>query len=322
MSSFNIPKGIKITLDTLAEEITLVALYTNVDDKAIIFNKETNRLRIYDHSIRVFKDLTDGNKLTEEIVSTIQLGGVFPGDTFAIGSSIQDAFKKLVAVYINPVFTLLDVEKEDNNPIIGQDVTIEFIELDFDLDSEGNPPNLVEITGPGFTGDDTITTVYIPPNVKIYDFFPDYNAVRNVATTIQWNLYGLNKVGDNITSLVNSLTWYNQVFFGFTNQLMDNSNFQSILISAFIKIKKNSKVYNVTAGSGNDNSDNYSFFGYPAAYGDLNNMEVDGTLNLISSLNKVGDFNYLNSYGVTTLTRVYYTNVTQAFSVNSQISLT
>jgi len=145
MSSFNIPKGVKITVENLLDEVNIIASYTELDDKAIIFNKEANCLRIYDHALGDFKNL---NNVLEETLDSI-----------------------LNIIKIAPTYTLPSLSITNFVQVVEKGSTIAPLELD--------------LTYTQNDGGNVISYLYEKDNLQIATGQVLVTTITNITTTIE-----------------------------------------------------------------------------------------------------------------------------------------
>lgn len=72
--------------------------------------------------------------------------------------------------------------------------------------------------------------------------------------------------------------------------------------------------FTVSAISEMDTGDNYTWIAYPASFGNLNKILLDGATNVLSDFESPVDYNITNDYGVTTSYRFYRSSDNNAFS--------
>jgi hypothetical protein len=91
------------------------------------------------------------SNLTSDIDATLNVGGVTIGENFPTGTAIEDVIREIIAPYVNPAFTALTMGVTPSGAEfdVGRTITINQATFAFSLDSLGNPPKNLYITGDG-----------------------------------------------------------------------------------------------------------------------------------------------------------------------------
>jgi hypothetical protein len=250
-----------------------------------------------------------GGSFSKTVVSTLNIGGIKIGDEFKAGNAIEEAIIKLVSPYVSPKFTSLTIVANNNvvNAIVGEEVVLQKAILNYINDSDGNAPANITIVGEGFN-------VSINETNKEYILDISYSLTKYTGITENWYLKGFDKDNNEISKYYNSISWKNQFLFGASSLELDASNFQEVLNSLSKIFAYNGIDVRRNCASENEATENYTYAAYNSAYSDLSSIVLDGAAPILGAFTKVGEFNWVNSFGLLISTTVYRSISKGAFS--------
>jgi hypothetical protein len=101
-------------------------------------------------------------------------------------------------------------------------------------------------------------------------------------------------------------------FFGYSTNTVLTSAQIIALVNGNLATSRGGLVTGVTATGGD-----YTYYCYPASYGDLNNIILDGASPILGAFSRLADVLVTNQYGVDLLYRIYKSNAPDAFNNNS-----
>ena len=259
------------------------------------------------------------SNLTSDIDATLNVGGVTIGENFPTGTAIEDVIREIIAPYVNPAFTALTMGVTPSGAEfdVGRTITINQATFAFSLDSLGNPPKNLYITGDGFNK--AVTTSPATAN-------PASTAVLTTDSSKTWTISGDNHFDTAIAVRNALLYWRFRMFFGASATVLTGSStpaeVKAVLDAMQQSALRTGKAWSVTCAAYNDTAGNYTYIAYAAKYGDLAGIIQNGALPVLSAFTKLGSFAYENAYGHTENYNVYKSNADQAFSTGTTLAIT
>ncbi|NLR94854.1 hypothetical protein [Flammeovirga agarivorans] len=277
-----------------------------------------------------WKDITqdvdgDGNiiqnaQLTADLTATLTVGNISQGRTFVAGTTLETILREMISPYIKPSLSSLQVSFAESGSVfeVGVEITVQSASWTTVVDSEGNEPTTFNLVGTGFSGqpiNDVDRSLTALVGSKVQSLTPGI---------ISWTLTAIGDRGDNLSRTF-SISIRQRSFFGGTNYPLPASPTNAevtevidrISTSRSLATSKNLTINSTQATE--DAGDHFTYYIYPASYGDLSQVTQDGSSPVLSAFTKVGDFDYTNSYGVTASYRVYKSNAPGAFNVGTKL---
>lgn len=251
---------------------------------------------------------------TENVTATVNLNGVQIGDLYAKDTLLEIAIKDIIAPYVKPTLNTLSVSATPSGTIeVGTTITINSATWAYTVDSEGNPPKNMYLTGTGFNRNVTGTTVSATSGTTV---------VKTTDTTETWSISGYDKNDEAIASKSYSIQWLFKWFFGASSTVpTDNATATTLILSLQQQVLKSGKSNTVTCGSYNDNYSNYTYIVYAAKYGTLTSIIQNGALPVIGAFTLLGTFLFTNSNGISENYYIYKSNATKAFASGVSLAI-
>lgn len=211
---------------------------------------------------------------------------------------------------INPDYNASSLQSYENQQLreIGNISTV----IDGSINSNRSLVNLLEYRIQRDDGSGYITIASastINALTKLITAYTDNSAISN-ATTIKYRVV----VDDEWTTTTSSeyiINFRYASYFGYnTNTSLSGAQIVGLGNEALLTSRVRT-IDPVTAPSGN-----YTYISYPASFGDLTNVIMDGASPVLGSFTKLSDVNVTNYYGETVNNIIYKSNAPAAFTDN------
>lgn len=256
---------------------------------------------------------SSGIAVGTEFVTTTTWGGIPAGTTILATDTIYDLFRDAIAPYIPSSFSAFSVVGDVASSLeVGETYIVASATYSTNTDSEGDPPTLIKISGVGF--DNTIERVSSP---IVADQAP-FTITNTTVTSTTWTLSGEDANGDSIPSRTYTKSWYYKNKFGGSPvTVVDDATAQTVYNSLnqdWFDTNKGSTVY---CDSNNENTSNWTYYMYPASYGDLSNVLLDGVSPIPDSFIDLGNFTIINAQGESLSVRVQKSDSLGAYSASN-----
>lgn len=240
------------------------------------------------------------------------------GTTILAGTLLEDIWKAELAPYVSPLFTSFLIGLTPNLTYyeVGAIVNVDDATVAADNDSEGNPPSNIFIAGVGFNkaGIVGVTTANPLTTVQKTD---DQSEI--------WTVTGEDKDGNPIPNDTYIKNWRYRHYFGGNATILDSgssdSEVQAVLDLLQDTDLRAGRSRNITCGSYNENTSNYTYIMYASKYGDLSNVILNGAAPVLGAFTRLGIFNITNGEGQVVTTLVYKSNATGAFDSGDTLQL-
>jgi len=256
--------------------------------------------------------------LDSDLTPTVTLGGVSPSDTFTTGTDWEVIVRKMLEQYVQPKMNSITLSSTPSASIfeVGQSVNINSVTISTTNDSDGNPPQNMYVTGPGFNK--SVTT-----GVNNADASTVVTKTTN--TSESWTLTGEDKNAVSLPSRSTNKNWYFRHFVGGNStELTSGSSdaaVQTVIDALQITSLRSGRSASITTGSWSNTAGNYTYITYAAKFGDLSNILQNGALPVLGAFTKLGDFNFTNAQGHIESYRVYKSNSDAAFADGTSLTI-
>lgn len=259
------------------------------------------------------QSLAGTNLISSSIPVVLSAGntlGKYKGTTSipSTGWTFEQLMKDIALEYVKPSFTSVTLTASPNTtPVeVGEilsTLSITFVSVN---DSLGNPPINRFITGDGFNRNIMAET---SPYLGVG------TSTSNAPVTKTWVLSGTDANNVAITSVQTSRAWLWRSFFGASAAVITGANINTMQQNSLLAGKG---VTRTCAAYNNDPLQN-TYIIYPASFGDLSNIIMNGALSVLSSFTKQADVSYTNVLGVVVSMRIYKSNSTGAFAAGTTL---
>lgn len=268
-------------------------------------------------------DLGGGSGIStlNDIISTVDIGGLKKGDIVLSGTTLEDFINQLITPYIQPSFDnfIIDSNIMDEYIEVGRTMTISNAIWSYIVDSDNNQPVNITITGAGFNQNTILTTSPSPADAQVTTL-----SISN-AVPYSWIISGYDKNSIQISKsyIVNGRYRFS---FGASSTLLTNI---STAVQATDVINSLQQMWlieghelSVTCTSDNKNINNYTYIAYASTYGQLLDIDKDG-LDILTAFTFIGAFNYINPHNNAIITPyyIYRSNATGAFSSGNVLNI-
>lgn len=260
-----------------------------------------------------FAHLTNNN-----VTSTVAVGGIPIGYTINTGTDLIDFIRELISPYVTSSFSGLTINTDIGGTVyeVGTTITVTNAVWTSVNDSESNPPYNITLLGSGFESTSIVTS-----NTWLADATIK-TVVKTTNTSETWTISGYDK-NDVLKTRTHTKYWYFRFYLGADPiNVVDVSTAQTVIDNLQQSWLLSGKSRTVTCTEDNNNTSNYTYICYAAKFGDLSNIIQNGATPVLGAFTEVGDFNYINSYGITESYKVYKSNALGAFSNNTSLAIT
>lgn len=262
-----------------------------------------------------------GISTLNDIIATVDIGGIKKGDTVSSGTMIEDFINQLIAPYVQPKFDTF---------VINGDIVDEYIEIGRVLninnatwlasdDSDNNQPTNITINGAGFNISTVITTSPTPADALITSL-----DITN-AVPYTWVMSGYDKNSVQISKTYN-VYGRHRFSFGASSTILTSGSSASQVTNVINSLQQMWLIeghnLSVTCTSDNKNTSNYTYIAYAATYGALSDIDKSG-LDALTAFTLLGTFNYVNVHNNAILTPyyIYKSNAPGAFSSGNVLNI-
>lgn len=284
----------------------------------IIFDTSIGHFMGYNGSVWLPLDSNSGDSyINSDITSYYTIGGVKEGDVFKNGETLSDVVKKIFSPNMFDEF-YIDFENayaEDGGSLeVGQPVTVSnaVFSTNFNLDSayiDGNGfDSTVAYTESPIEATEATKTFNIEEGSYIWTIATDEDIdVTPITQTVRtFTVYGRNSVrfGSSAYDIKNDSTNAQSV--------IDNLNY--VLSDDFI-----GKGISFVTDSENKSVANYTYFAYPASWGNITKVFMHG-VPIADTFENVGTYNFTNQWGHSVLYVLYQSTTRGAYRTGTKIT--
>ena len=250
------------------------------------------------------------------------------------GTSLEAVLRDMLEKYNVTSISLTNISRAKQNtdgtyPSFSNRTSSETLEVGQGLRVNGFDYNIVDNTQ---TGDNSVS--FHDGGVSIETGFSDDNAAKTLATVFEedpssptsasFSVKALDTGGGSnvtISSGSISVNWKYKIRVGAssTDTISSNTdagNLWSGMTLAYDQLRSEQD-FSVTASVAMDTAGNYTWIAYPASFGNLSKILLDGSTDVLSDFESPVDYNITNDYSVTTSYRFYRSTFDQAFSSSS-----
>lgn len=284
----------------------------------IIFDTNIGHFMGYNGNAWLPLDSNSGDSyINSDITSYYSIGGVKEGDVFKNGETLSDVVKKIFSPNMFDEF-YIDFENayaEDGGCLeVGQPVTVSnaVFSTNFNLDS-------AYIDGNGFDS----TVAYVESPIEATESTKTFNIEEG---SYIWTIATDEDIDVTpITQTVRTFTVYgrNSVRFGSSAYDIknDGSNAQSVIDNLNYVLSDDfiGKGISFVTDSENKSVANYTYFAYPASWGDITKVFMHG-VPIADTFEKVGTYNFTNQWRHSVLYVLYQSTMRGAYRIGTKIT--
>lgn len=284
----------------------------------IIFDTNIGHFMGYNGSVWLPLDSNSGDSyINSDITSYYSIGGVKEGDVFKNGETLSDVVKKIFSPNMFDEF-YIDFENayaEDGGSLeVGQPVTVSnaVFSTNFNLDS-------AYIDGNGFDS----TVAYVESPIEATESTKTFNIEEG---SYIWTIATDEDIDVTpITQTVRTFTVYgrNSVRFGSSAYDIknDSTNAQTVIDNLNYVLSDDfiGKGISFVTDSENKSVANYTYFAYPASWGDITKVFMHG-VPIADTFEKVGTYNFTNQWGHSVLYVLYQSTMRGAYRIGTKIT--
>jgi hypothetical protein len=282
--------------------------------------------------------------LSSNLLANQTVGGVSSGTTFNSGSSLEAILRNILITYIPPTLSSLAVRLGVSTIStaardVGNSFTINSASFSATAD---NPTGIFPLSA-SFTGssaDIGTFSYYFGNNVlstsNVLSLGSTYTINR--ATTAGAVTFTANGRRSDTNALISGAStsiafqWRNYLRASSIN-IIDDASAQIVVNSVGGNdVLDSDRAWNTTGTTETNTNGNYTYIIYPASYGNLTQVILNGATPSINAFGKndggvsdglpIGDFTITNMYGATVTVRVYKSNSTGIFSSTDTLAIT
>lgn len=307
-----------------------VATSAPLNTSVLWFNPETEALAVY-HSgdwVSVSGSSTNAGSLAAAIVPTVSVGGISAGATQAPGTTVEAVLRGILAPYVAGSFSSFSVlGTVVGNPTpaapgtreVGLTYTPTSASIGWVVDSEGNAPSSVTLTGQRFASSQPLTGSS-PKAVTAQGG----GVTSSAAGTTVWTVAGQDKNGVNIAPLSVTLTWQFMWAFGASATLVtDGATAQSVYNALQQKSLRSGRAHTVTTDAESAAAANkYTYIAFANVHGtSLTSIVQNGAQPVLDAFTNVGSFSVVTASGQTVAYRFYRSNTPGAFVTGTTLAV-
>ena len=281
-------------------------------------------------------DGADGSPNIESQITVSNNDAAFSHMTspIAAGTSVEAILRDMLEVYNVTSISLTNISRAKQNtdgtyPSFSNRTSSETLEVGQGLRVNGFDYNIVDNTQ---TADTSVS--FMDGNTQIETGFADDNAAKTLTTVFEedpssptsasFKVKAIDNGGDSAVTIASgtiAVNWKYRIRVGAssTDTISSNTdagNLWSGMTLAYNQLRSEQD-FNVTASEAMDTSGNYTWIAYPASFGNLSKILLDGSTDVLSDFESPVDYNITNDYSVTTSYRFYRSTFDQAFSSSS-----
>ena len=282
--------------------------------------------------------------LQSSLLANQNVGGVTSGTTFQSGSSLETILRTILITYIPPTLSSLAVRNGGSTIStaardVGNSFTINSASFSATAD---NPTSIFPLSASFTVSNADIGTIthFFGNNVlstsNVLSIGNSYTINR--ATTAGSVTFTVNGRRSDTNALITgastsiSFLWRNYLRASSIN-IIDNASAQIVVNSAGGNdVLDSDRAWNTTGTAATNTNGNYTYIIYPASYGNLTQVILNGATPAINAFGRndggvsdglpIGDFTITNTYGATVTVRVYKTNSPGVFSPTDTLAIT
>ena len=249
--------------------------------------------------------------VSSDFTTTVDGHTIPAGTTITAGTPLEQLWRDELAPYVEPSFTSFSVSLTPSSSAyeVGQTIDVNSATVGANNDSEGNPPQNIFISGPGFDKAGTVGTTPADGGTTVQ---------KTTDTSQSWSVSGEDKDGDPISGRSYSRSWqYKTHFGGNSTELSDTST--NAEVQAVVDVLQNNalrsgKSRSVTCASYNQTLGKFTYYVYAAKYGNLSSIILNGSSPILGAFEQLGAFNITNDQGENVSVYVYKSNSDGAFA--------
>lgn len=250
------------------------------------------------------------------------------------GTSLEAVLRDMLEKYNVTSISLTNISRAKQNtdgtyPSFSNRTSSETLEVGQGLRVNGFDYNIVDNTQ---TADTSVS--FFDGNTQIETGFADDNAAKTLTTVLEedpssptsasFKVKAADTGGDSDVTIASgtiAVNWKYRIRVGAssTDTISSNTdagNLWSGMTLAYDQLRSEQD-FTVTASAAMDTAGNYTWIAYPASFGNLSKILLDGSTDVLSDFESPVDYNITNDYSVTTSYRFYRSTFDQAFSSSS-----
>jgi len=331
--SFAASKGITATVSPVATiSVTTISdvNITNAQDNDVL---QYNSSSGYWENVQL--DLGDDAVLVSDItISNSDAAFSHMTTPITAGTSLEAVLRDMLEKYNVTSISLTNISRAKQNtdgtyPSFSNRTSNETLEVGQGLRVNGFDYNIVDNTQ---TTDDSVS--FFDGGTSVESGFSDDNAAKTLTTVFEedpssptsasFSVKAIDSGGSSnvtISSGSISVNWRYRLRVGASSTESITSNAEAGTLWSGMTLAYNQlraeQDFSVTASTAMDTAGNYTWIAYPASFGNLSKILLDGSTDVLSDFESPVDYNITNEYSVTTSYRFYRSTFDQAFSSSS-----
>ena len=271
--------------------------------------------------------------LTQNLTSNQNVGGVDSGESWTTGTLIEEVLRDILISYIAPSVSGLSIGitigDTDTTRDVGNGFTMDSVTFSATQDSpNGNYPFSSSISSSGaetgtwndYFGDAAL----VGSNTKGFSFGSIAQSIDTTAGTITYTVKAKSQEPPyNTVSTSKSYYFrYRNYLCASATNIVDNATAQTVLGEEVGNQLDTNLAWTATCTSANEDGAKYTYIMYPASYGDINTIVMNGATTVTTAFVKQTDRTVTNAYGSTESYRIYKSTLPGAYAdgVTLQIS--
>jgi hypothetical protein len=277
-------------------------------------------------------NLTGSGAISSSLTTTLTVGGIPVGRTYAAKTDYNVLFSDLLAAYQKPVLSGLYIRYGNGNLStnaleVGTPFNFNRIIVTSSIELPGtNYARLTTITASGATSPFTAALGNLPQNQNNISLGSVYTLQKNDVGNIKFTMNGVGLDDLSLEPIIVNIPYYfsNYLCASTTSSVNNNTTAQRIVdADVVISSLTGSKNWEFMCTDENNNTLKYTYIVYPSTYGDLSTI-LQGYLDVTTAFTKVRNtadstynFTINNTNSISSNYYIYRSNVPGAFASGS-----
>jgi len=271
--------------------------------------------------------------LQSSMLTNQTVGALTTGTTLPAGTNLESILRTILVTYIPPTMSSLVMRTGASNVStaardVGNPFTVDTASFSAVAD---NPTGIFPVSASwtGSGADIGTQTYYFGDNVlatsnalSIGSSYTINKATANGNVTFTVNA----KRSDNgaaISGISTAISFQWRNYLAASSVIPTNdTTAQTVVDASVTSALDTNRAWTATCSAANNETGNYTYIIYPAAYGNLSNIIQNGALAVISAFTNLGTFTITNAYNAPILVRIYKSNSDKAFASGTTLAIT